>query len=333
MSIKIGNLTYDNDLFMAPMEGITDVPFRRIVRKFGCAVTCTQMIHAEAVLHGTSERLRDTLAIDPAEKPVGIQLCGSDAHTIAEAAQRVEQMGFAFVDINMGCPAKNVVNNGAGSALLQDPPKTGDIVRELKKRLTVPITVKVRAGWDDSYKAGLEVAKIVEQEGASLVTIHARTRSQKFKGHADWNLIQELKGMVKIPVVGNGDVFEPDDIDTMRRETTADGVMVARGALGNPWIFSQMFPTVRQVRDTILEHMGYHMDFYTRKDRALITFRKHVAWYTKGLPHSSEFRVSVFKQPSYEVFLQMFNDYFATLDPDLIIKFGRDDEPEEPVAS
>ena len=322
MAFQFGGIDYENNLFMAPMEGITDVPFRRMVRKFGCAVTCTQMIHAEGLLRGEQHRMHEVTAIDPAEKPVGIQLCGSNAEIIADAGQKAQDMGFAFVDINMGCPAKNVVANGSGSALLKTPLLAGEIVRKLKARIQIPVTVKVRAGWDHDYKSGLEVGKLIEDEGASLVTIHARTRSQKFKGHADWNLIQELKDKVKIPVVGNGDVFRPSDVAKMRGTTPADGVMVARGALGNPWLFSERYPTVQEIRDTMLEHLTHHLDFYPNKNRALITFRKHVAWYTKGLPHSSPFRVAAFKEPTLEGFLKMFHAFFDALDPALVVEQG-----------
>lgn len=300
---------------MAPMEGITDVPFRKIVRKFGCAVTCTQMIHANGLLKGDQHRMHEVTAIDPDETPVGIQICGSEANSIADAAQKSELMGFSFIDINMGCPAKNVVKNGSGSALLQDPLKAGRIVHEVKKRVSIPVTVKIRAGWNDEYKSGLEVGRIVESEGASLVTIHARTKAQKFKGKADWMLIQALKSMIKIPVVGNGDLFQPEDIQVMAEKTSADGFMVARGALGNPWIFAGYRPTTGEIYKTILKHLELHLSFYPKKERALITFRKHVAWYTKGLRDSSVFRVRLFKEPSLEIFRHMLSEYFKTLDP------------------
>ena len=245
MTLFIGPHRFDRPLFMAPMEGITDVPFRRIVQKHGAAVICTQMIHAEALLHGHPDRMRRVAALDPQEQPVGIQLCGPDPKVVGEAARKAENMGAAFIDLNMGCPAKNVVKIGAGAALLKTPEKAAAIVREVKASTSVPVTVKIRAGWDNEYRTALEVGNYLESEGAALVSVHARTRQQRFKGEADWSLIKALKDALSIPVIGNGDVFAPGDIQKMMNETGADGVMVARGALGNPWIFEQRWPTVK----------------------------------------------------------------------------------------
>jgi len=315
MAITIGSLQFDRSLFMAPMEGITDVPFRRIAREHGCSVVCTQMIHAEALLRGTMRRIQETSALDPQEQPVGLQLCGSDPATISQAASKAEQLGAAFIDINMGCPAKNVVKTGAGAALMQEPQKAGSIIRAVKKSVSVPVTVKIRAGWNEEYKTAKEVGLIAETEGASLLAVHARTRSQKFKGRADWALIKDLKNHVKIPVIGNGDVFYPKDVSAMMNKTGADGVMVARGALGNPWIFQEKRPLVNEVQKVLLRHLDLHLSFYSIQKNALMTFRKHLVWYTKGLANSAEFRVKVFKEDSYPVILAMINSFFAQLDP------------------
>lgn len=296
------------------MEGITDVPFRRMARKNGCSVVCTQMIHAEGLLRSTSERLREIATLDPDEAPVGMQLAGSNPAVMAEAAKKAEQMGAAFIDINMGCPAKNVVNLGCGAALLKDPKLAGKIVAEMKRSVSVPVTVKIRAGWSDDYRNALEVAPLLEHEGADLVTVHARTRAQKFKGKADWDLIAEVKRRVSIPVVGNGDVFKPEDIAKMRSATGCDGVMIARGALGNPWIFAGRRPSPAEIKNTILEHLDSHLSFYSMRPVALMTFRKHLVWYTKGLPNSAEFRLRVFQERSVVQMLERLDAFFDPLE-------------------
>ncbi|MFH1262899.1 MAG: tRNA dihydrouridine synthase DusB [Pseudomonadota bacterium] len=314
MSISIGKLTFPRPLFLGPMEGITDVPFRRIARKHGCGVVCTQMIHAEGFLRATSPRMREIATLDPEEQPVGMQLAGCDPNDLAEGAKKAEAHGAAFIDINMGCPAKNVVNLGSGAALLKDPPLAGSIVRAVRNAVSVPVTVKIRAGWDEAYKTCVEVASILEQEGADLITVHARTRAQRFKGQADWNLITAVKERVSIPVVGNGDVRTPAEIDKLRNETGCDGVMIARAALGNPWIFSGRNPTSEEMRDTVLEHLDLHLSFYLMHHGALMTFRKHLAWYTKGLKNSAEFRLRVFRERSVAKIVEMTEQFFDSLD-------------------
>jgi len=302
--------------FMAPLEGITDIPFRKIVRKHGCHVICTQMIHAQALLRGKPEKMFEVAALDPAEQPVGMQLCGNEAGLIAEAARKAEQMGAAFIDLNMGCPAPNVVSSGSGAALLKDPAKAGSIISETVNAVRVPVTVKIRAGWDDQYRTAPEIGPIVEKEGAKLLTVHARTRAQRFKGAADWSLIKALKDRLSIPVVGNGDVFSFEDARQMVEETGADGVMAARGALGNPWIFSGHKPTTREVKETLLEHLDLHLSFYPRREYAMMTFRKHIVWYTKGLRESAEFRRKLFQERDPEATMRMLRDYFDGLEAD-----------------
>ncbi len=313
MSIKIGSLIFDPPLFMAPMEGITDVPFRRILRKHGCSVICTQMIHAEGLLRGTQRRMQEVSALDAQEQPVGLQLCGSDPEMVAEAARKAQDLGAAFIDINMGCPAKNIVSLGAGAALLKEPQKAGAIVRKVRQSVSVPVTAKIRAGWNEEYKTALGVGQILEDEGVSLISVHARTKAQKFKGRADWNLFSELKQKIMIPVVGNGDIFFHNDIARMIETTCVDGVMIARGALGNPWIFEGRQPLVKDIRDTILEHLDLHLSFYQVQRAALMTFRKHLVWYTKGLANAAEFRLKVFKEETYEVILEMIHHFFDQL--------------------
>jgi tRNA-dihydrouridine synthase B len=319
--VAIGNLLFERPLFMGPMEGITDAPFRKTVRRHGCGVICTQMIHAEAVLHAPKEKIRHIIAIDPAEKPVGIQLCTPDTGNLEEAARRVEQMGFAFIDINMGCPAKNVVNRGAGAALMKDPIRAAELVRAAVRSVSLPVTVKIRSGWDDTSRTAPEVARAAVEEGAKLVTVHARTRSQGHKGEANWELISRLKAALSVPVVGNGGVLHPEDVERMFAETGADGVMVARGALGNPWIFAGHRPTTAQIRQTLLDHLEDHLAFYGNRERALLTFRKHIVWYLKGLHAAAEFRSRLFKEKSYEAVIGMLRAFFDNLDPSSVPGF------------
>ena len=320
MDFQIGNIGFKNALFMAPMEGITDVPFRRIVREHGCGVTCTQMVHAEGLIRGDQHRMAEVTALDPVEKPVGFQICGSEEDSVAEAGKMVEDMGFSFIDINMGCPAKNVVKRGAGSALLQEPLKAARIIKKLAESISIPVTIKIRAGWDHDYMGGLELGKIAEEQGAQLISVHARTRSQKFKGRADWELIRELKSLTNLPVVGNGDIFAPEDIDNMETETQADGFMVARGGLGNPWIFSKTSPNIQEIRETLFRHLDYHLAFYENSKRGMITFRKHIVWYTKGVPGAAEFRVKVFKETDFDRVVRMLKDFFDLQDPEFLPK-------------
>lgn len=315
MSFKLGPITYPKALFMAPMEGITDIPFRKIVREHGCAVTCTQMIHADGLLKGNQSRMAEVTAMTDEEKPVGFQLCGESADLVAQAGQKAQSMGASFIDLNLGCPAKNVVKRGAGAALLQDPKKASNIISALVNAISIPVTIKIRAGWDNDYLGGFDVAKMAQDAGVKLITVHARTRNQKYKGHANWDLIKKLKSELTIPVIGNGDVFEPSDILDMQNQTGADGVMVARGALGNPWIFENKHPTIGDIEKTLLRHLDYHMDFYKGSFGGLVTFRKHIAWYTKGIPDSAEFRVQTFKEKELFKVKEMLKIFFDAQDP------------------
>lgn len=313
--IQMGKLRFDRPLFMAPMEGITDAPFRRIVREHGCGVTCTQMIHAEALMLAPPEKIRDVTAIHPDEGPLGIQLCTPDAVRLAEAAKRAEQMGFAFLDLNMGCPARNVVNRGAGAALLKDPVQAARFVKTAVAAVSIPVTVKIRSGWDEKHMTGPDVARAAAGEGACLITLHARTRAQGYSGRADWTMLKRVKESLPVPLVGNGDVRHAADVARMFEETGVAGVMVGRGALGNPWIFSERRPGPAEIRDTLLKHMEYHLSFYGDRDRALLTFRKHIVWYTKGLHDAARFRNHLFSEKSYEAMIRSITSFLDGLKP------------------
>lgn len=309
--INIGPIQYDQGLFLGPMEGITDVPFRKLVRKHGCKVTCTQMIHAQAILMAPDkQRVIETTKMTSEEKPVGFQLCGNDPKMVGEAAKIAQDMGADFIDLNMGCPAKNVVKNGGGSALLQTPDLAAKIVESIRESTSIPATVKIRVGWTDDSKNHIAVGKIMEDAGAAVIAVHARTRSQKYKGKANWPLIQELKEHLSIPVIGNGDITEHEHIEKRIQETGLDGVMIARGCLGNPWIFSGHKPTVQEIYETMVEHMEDHLSFYGGDDRSYRTFRKHVVWYTSGLRDSAEFRDKAFKERDTQKFVGLVHEYF-----------------------
>lgn len=328
--IKIDTLEYANPMYMAPMEGITDVPFRKLMRKHGCGVICTQMIHAQGLIFGKeSRRIIETSTMTKDEKPIGFQLCGNDPKLVGEAAKRAQDLGADFIDLNMGCPAKNVVNNGGGAALLQKPDLAAAVVESIRKNTTIPATVKIRVGWTDDEKNYLTVGKTMENAGASLITVHARTRSQKYTGKANWSLIAELKKELKIPVFGNGDVLSHEDALFRVNMHGLDGVMIGRGALGNPWIFSGHIPTVKEVYETLLEHLHDHLTFYNHMDVAYKTFRKHIVWYTKGLPHSAEFRDKAFKERDNTKLMENIHRYFTELDQNMLVR--KDFSEEEAV--
>lgn len=315
---------------MAPMEGITDVPFRKLVRKHGCGVICTQMIHAQGLIFGAeARRIIETSMMTPDEKPVGFQLCGNDPKLVGEAAKRAQDLGADFIDLNMGCPAKNVVNNGGGAALLQNPDLAASVVESIRENTTIPTTVKIRVGWTDDSKNFVTVGKKMENAGASLIAVHARTRSQKYTGKANWDLVGELKKVLTIPVIGNGDVLlHTDAMDKLDR-FGVDGVMIGRGALGNPWIFSGKIPTVKDVYETLIEHLEDHLSFYPNTDLAYRTFRKHIVWYTKGLPHSAEFRDRAFKERDNAILMEGIHNYFNSLDPTMRVERVESSEESE----
>jgi nifR3 family TIM-barrel protein len=247
-----------------------------------------------------------------------MQLCGSSPQWVAEAAKKAVDLGAAFIDVNMGCPAKGVVALGAGAALLKDPPLAASIVREVKRSVSVPVTAKIRAGWDDKYRNAIEIGPLLENEGIACLTVHARTREQQHRGEADWNLVAEMKKRLKIPVVGNGGIDTPEQVTQMMKETGCDGIMVARGALGNPWIFEGRRPSVREIRDTLLSHFDDHLAFYGNRTTALVTFRKHIVWYTRGLANAAEFRLRVFKEESLATMLDMIRNFFDAFEPTFI---------------
>ena len=296
--LKIGTLTLKNRLIMAPMAGITNPPFRRIVRRLGAGLVVTEMVSAVGLSRNHKKTVR-YLKSDPEEKPLSVQIFGADPQIMAMAAEIAIEKGADMVDINMGCPARKVIKNGSGGALLRSPRAVHQMVTAVRKACTVPLTVKIRAGWSAEEANFLEIAHIIADCGADAVTVHPRFVKQGFSGQADWGIIRKVKEKLNIPVIGNGDVFKPELALQMRKETGCDGVMIGRGALGNPWIFRHILdlekslevrpPELSERKEVILSHFT-HLSQIIGEDRASKLMRGQLLWYTKGLPHSSRFR-------------------------------------------
>ena len=314
MKLKIGNVELENNLILAPMAGVTDLPFRLLCKEQGCGLMYTEMVSAKAILY-KNRNTGPLMEVRPEEEPVALQLFGSDPEIVSDIAAQVEDGPYAFIDINMGCPVPKIVNNGEGSALMKNPNLVEEILTALVKKVKKPVTVKFRKGFDDDHINAVEIARIAESCGVSAVAVHGRTRAQFYSGKADWDIIRQVKEAVKIPVIGNGDIFTPEDAKRMLYETGCDGLMIARGAKGNPWIFSRTLhyletgellgpPDKEELKETILRHAQLQIQF-KGEYLGLCEMRKHLSWYTVGLPHSSSLRNDVNQTETWEDFYNL----------------------------
>ncbi|WP_287448726.1 tRNA dihydrouridine synthase DusB [Sellimonas sp.] len=307
--LKIGNVELENRYILAPMAGVTDLPFRLLCKEQGAGLLCMEMVSAKAILY-KNRNTKSLLEIHPKESPVSLQLFGSDPDIMSEIAKQIEELPFAILDINMGCPVPKIVKNGEGSALMRNPALVHEIVSKVAKAIEKPVTVKIRKGFDDDSVNAVEIARIIEDAGAAAVAVHGRTREQYYSGKADWDIIRQVKEAVSIPVIGNGDVSSGEDAERMVSETRCDGIMVGRAVQGNPWIFQELIhyeetgeklarPSVTEVREMMLRHAKLQMECkgdYT----AIREMRKHVAWYTAGFPNSARLRAEINQVESYE---------------------------------
>lgn len=316
--MRISTLQLANPVILAPMAGITDLPYRLIMKRFGAALVFTEMVSANGLFYGgsgTDELLRSS----PMERPLGVQLFGDDPQRLADAARRVE--GSAdLIDLNCGCPVKKVVGSGAGSALLRDPARVARIVAEVRRATPLPLTIKLRSGWDAQSRNFLEVARLAVDEGVDAVTLHPRTRTQMFGGRADWSDIAALKQSVAVPVIASGDLFTADDAAALFEQTGCDAVMVARGGYGNPWLIGQILdrlagrperhPTARERLEVAREHLDLFMATYGPA-RTLAHMRKHLCWYTHGLPNATAFRQRINRTQSVTGMYELLNEFAA----------------------
>ena len=307
--LKIGSVTLPNNLILAPMAGVTDLPFRLLCSRQGAGMCCMEMVSAKAILY-QNKNTESLLEIHPEEGMLSLQLFGSDPKILSEMAKKIEDRPFAVLDINMGCPVPKVVNNGEGSALMKNPQLVEQIVSAVVKAVDKPVTVKIRKGFDEAHVKAVEIAKIAEAAGAAAVAVHGRTREQYYAGTADWDIIAKVKEAVSIPVIGNGDVTDGASAAALLEQTGCDGVMVGRAARGNPWIFSQIAawledgtilprPDIEEVKRTILYHA--QLQLATKGEyTAIREMRKHVSWYTSGYPNSARLRQVVNQTENYE---------------------------------
>lgn len=318
--LKIGDVTLDNNVILAPMAGVTDLPFRLLCREAGAGMVCMEMVSAKAIYYH-NRNTEELLATDPAERPASLQLFGSDPQILGEMAAQIEERPFDILDFNMGCPVPKVVNNGEGSALMKDPKLAERLLTALVKAVKKPVTVKIRKGFDESSINAVEIARIAESCGVAAVAVHGRTRSQYYSGRADWEIIRQVKEAVKIPVIGNGDVDSPEAAEAMLEDTGCDGVMIGRAAQGNPWIFRETVrfledgtrlprPGREEKRAIVLRHAALLKEVkgeYT----AVREMRKHLAWYTAGMPHSARFRGMINSLETMEALLAGVDEIFG----------------------
>lgn len=316
--LKIGNVELENNLILAPMAGVTDLPFRLLCKEQGAALCCMEMVSAKGIYYN-NKNTESLLTVDERERPVSLQLFGSDPEIMAAMAARIEHRNFDILDINMGCPVPKVVNNGDGSALMKNPVLAGKIIEAMVKAIEKPVTVKIRKGFDDEHINAVEMAHVAQESGAAAIAVHGRTREQYYSGKADWSIIADVKQAVSIPVIGNGDILDAKDVIAMKEQTDCDGFMIGRGAQGNPWIFHQILhyfetgeligkPPMEEMVKTMLRHAKLQIEF--KGDYLGIReMRKHAAWYTAGYKGASKLRGRINDVESYDELEQLFEDF------------------------
>ena len=325
--MKIGSLKFENAVFLAPMAGVTDISFRGLCKEMGCELVYTEMISSKALFY-ESDNTKNLMRTSEEERPVAAQIFGNDPYVMAEVVKRYfnEREDICIIDINMGCPAPKIVKNGEGSALMKDPELAWKIVKEVKKASSKPVTVKFRKGYDKEYINAVEFAKWMEEAGVDAVAVHGRTREQMYEGKADWDIIGQVKSAVNVPVIGNGDVFKPEDALELKRISNCDGIMVARGSMGNPWIFRQIsrklkgedviFPTPSEKIEMCLRHYELAMK-YDGEYKAVREMRKHSAWYIKGLNSCTDIKNKINIQENVNSVIEVLKSYKAFLDNDI----------------
>lgn len=316
--MKIGNVELSNRIFLAPMAGVTDMPFRILCKEQGCGLVYTEMVSAKG-MHYQDEKSTKLTLLDDREKPGAVQIFGSEPDIMAEVAEKLNASDASIIDINMGCPAPKITKNGEGSALMKRPELVEKIIKAVVRASAKPVTVKIRKGWDETCVNAVEIAKIAEASGASAVTVHGRTREQYYSGKADWNIIRQVKEAVSIPVIGNGDVVGPREAKRLFEETGCDAIMIGRGAQGNPWIFRSVIkyldegvlidgPTAQEKIDTIIRHMNMMIE-HKGERTGILEMRSHIAWYIKGMRDASYTKQKIFKMTDKDEILNLLQDF------------------------